>query len=315
MEEVLEYQNAKYGRIVRTPESRFASLPDFDYQPHYINFRGIRMHYLDVNNNNKKTQQTFFCLHGEPTWCYLYRKMIPVFVEKGFRVIAPDFIGFGKSDKIEDDKHYNFNLHRDSIMWLIEQLDLSNLMLVCQDWGGIIGLTIPMDMQPRFCGLLIMNTALGTGNQRNLTPGFLAWRAYVGRSPELNIAKLMKRSCPQLTEAECNAYAAPHPNIKYYGGVRSFPPLVPENRDSDGAQLSRRAGRWWKNEWSGKTFMAIGCKDIILTPETMMLLKNVIRSCPEPMMVSEAGHFVQEWGEEVARKAMEYFLEKPKSKY
>jgi pimeloyl-ACP methyl ester carboxylesterase len=290
---------AFYNLPMRTPEERFADLPGFPYAPHYLDWRGLRTHYVDEG----KGVRTFLCLHGEPTWAFLYRRMIPPFLAAGARVVAPDFIGFGRSDKPEDDDFYTFDLHRAYLLEVIERLQLANITLVVQDWGGLLGLTLPMEMPERFERLLVMNTALGTGDAP-LPEGFIAWRAYVAKNPELDCAKLMQRSCAHLTPAEAAAYEAPFPDAKAKAGVRRFPQLVPDRPDAPGAALSRQARDWWKTSWKGETFMAVGAKDPVLGPPVMQGLRAVIRNCPEPYVVAAGGHFLQEWGEEVAAKAL-----------
>lgn len=286
---------------LRTPDERFENLPGYAFRPHYLQHdNGLRMHYLD---EGKHGGRTFLCLHGQPTWSYLYRKMIPVFTAAGHRAVAPDLFGFGKSDKPRDDATYTFDFHRDSLITFIRALNLQNIVLVCQDWGGLLGLTIPMKMPERFSGLLIMNTALGTGD-RPLTQGFLDWRAWNNKNPDMAIAKLMQRSCPHLTAAEAAAYEAPYPDMAYKGGVRRFPNLVPDSPDAPGAATSRRARDFWQNDWAGQTFMAIGMTDPVLGPPVMRALQKTIRNCPEPLELAEAGHFVQEWGERIAKDAL-----------
>src|SRR5262249_53000034 len=154
--------------------------------------------------------RTLLCLHGEPTWSYLYRKMIPPFVAAGYRVVAPDFIGFGRSDKPEDEAFYTFEMHREFLLWFIQALDLKNMTLAVQDWGGLLGLPLPMEAPGRFEGLLVMNPALGTGDVP-LSKGFVEWRAYVAKTPSLDCGKLLGRACPQLSPAEAAAYEAPYP--------------------------------------------------------------------------------------------------------
>jgi pimeloyl-ACP methyl ester carboxylesterase len=295
-------------QVLRTPDECFADLPGFPFSPHYVKglegYKGLRMHYLD--EGPRDANQVFLCLHGEPTWSYLYRKMIPVFTASGHRVVTPDLFGFGRSDKPVADTAYTFHFHREALMALIERLDLRHIILVCQDWGGILGLTLPMDMPDRFTRFLVMNTGLGTGDVP-LTEGFLAWRDWANEHPDLDIGRLMARACPHLTAGECAAYEAPFPDASYKAGVRSFPNLVPDHPDAPGAQLSRRARDWLREEWSGETFMAIGMKDPVLGPPVMRNLRKTIRGCPEPFQVQNAGHFVQECGEEVAKKALESF--------
>lgn len=285
---------------MRTPDARFASLPGFPYAPRYLEWRGLRAHYLDEGNG---AARTFLCLHGEPTWSYLYRRMIPPFVAAGARVVAPDFIGFGRSDKPEDQGFYTFDMHRTFLLDFIERLDLSRITLVVQDWGGLLGLTLPMGMPRRFERLLVMNTALGTGDVP-LSEGFIAWRAYVNRTPDLPCGKLMQRTCPHLTDAEAAAYDAPFPDFASKAGARAFPNLVPDRPDAPGAAISRKARDWWTNSWQGESFMAVGATDPVLGPPVMNALRKLIRNCPEPYVHAKGGHFLQEWGEDIAREAL-----------
>jgi len=289
----------------RTPDERFARLPGWPYAPKYLQhagpFEGLRMHYVD--EGPAAAAITALCLHGQPTWSYLYRKMIPVFAASGMRVVAPDFFGFGRSDKPADG-WYSFERHRDAMLAFVERLDLRNVMLVCQDWGGLIGLTLPMAMPQRFTRLLVMNTGLGTGT---VTEGFRKWRDYSNSQPDLAVGKLMKRGCPMLSDAEAAAYDAPFPDQSYKAGVRAFPNLVPDRDSAPGAALSREAGKFWRERWNGESFMAIGMQDPVLGPPAMMALHKQIRGCPPPLEVAEGGHFVQEWGEPIARAALAHF--------
>jgi len=283
---------------MRTPDDRFANLPGFAWTPHYFEWRGLRAHYLDEGEG----ERTYLCLHGEPTWAYLYRRMLPRFVASGARVVAPDFLGFGRSDKPGDEAFYTFDMHRAFLLDFIDKLRLSRLTLVVQDWGGLLGLTLPMEMPERFERLLVMNTTLGTGDVP-LSEGFLAWRAYVAKTPELDCAKLMQRACPHLSAAEAAAYEAPFPDAASKAGVRRFPQLVPDGPDAPGAAISRKARDWWKNDWDGETFMAIGAKDPVLGPPVMHALRKLIRGCPEAYVHPQGGHFLQEWGEDIADRA------------
>ncbi len=290
--------------VLRTPDGRFDDLPGFPFAPHYFDgASGMRMHYLD---EGPRDAPVALCLHGQPTWCYLYRKIIPAFVAAGYRVVAPDFFGFGRSDKPEEEATYTFTYHRDSIVALIEALDLKRITLVCQDWGGLIGLTIPMDMPERFDRLLVMNTMLGTGDAP-LGEGFLQWRAFSNRSPDMDVAALMKRAAPTLSEAEAAAYAAPFPDARFKAGVRRFPNLVPNQLDSDGAALSRRAKEFWREAWCGKSFMAIGMSDPVLGGPVMHALRENIRGCPPPFEIADAGHFTQEAGAIIVARALAAF--------
>jgi len=294
--------------FLRTPDDRFENLPNFPYEPHYIDdlqgYDNLRMHYID--EGPKDSNEVFLCLHGQPTWAYLYRKMIPVFLNAGYRVVAPDYFGFGRSDKPIEEDVYTFDFHRNFLLEFIDRLDIQNITLVCQDWGGLIGLTLPMDIPGRFSRLLIMNTALGVGDIP-LSKGFLLWREWNSNHPDLEPGRLIARQCPHLSEDEKAAYNAPFPDIKYKAGVRTFPDLVPDKPDAPGAEISRRARDWLKNDWSGESFMAVGMQDPVLGPPVMRILRTYIKECPKPMRIKEAGHFVQEWGDQIAKKALEHF--------
>ena len=290
---------------LRTPDDRFADLPGYTFPPRYVDLDGLRMHYIDEGTLDGPV---FLCLHGQPSWSYLYRKMIPVFASAG-RVIAPDLFGFGRSDKPVKDDIYTFEFHRASLLNLIDRLDLNDITLVCHDWGGILGLTLPMDRPGRFNRLVVMNTARGTG-ERPLGQGFEDWRAFNRSQPDMDVNALMQRATPILSSAEAAAYSAPFPDARYKAGVRRFPELVPANPDAEGAEISRRAARWWKEEWTGPSFMAIGAQDPVLTPAMMETLRATIRGCPEAMVISDAGHFVQEWGEPIARAALAEFAKR-----
>ena len=302
------------SEVLRTPEQAFDNIPDFPFAPNYIEdlagYEGLRIHYLDEVGASGGSEEgnTFLCLHGEPSWSFLYRKMVPVFTAAGARVIAPDLIGFGKSDKPVDDALYTYSYHRRMIMAFIERLDLRSITLVCQDWGGILGLGIVPDMADRFDRLIVMNTAIPIGESPG--DGFDNWKAFVRSQPDLDVGSLFKRGMPYLTDAEAAAYAAPFPSEAYKAGVRRFPELVPVEPDMDGVEYGRRARKFFSEEWIGKSFMAVGMQDPVLGLPTMKELQTVIRGCPDPMEVPNGGHFVQERGEEIATAALEWFQQK-----
>ncbi|MEM6672031.1 MAG: haloalkane dehalogenase [Planctomycetota bacterium] len=295
---------------LRTPDERFESLPDYPFPPNYVDdlpgFEGLRVHYLDEGDPAAK--EVFLCLHGEPSWSYLYRKMIPVFTAAGARVVAPDLLGFGRSDKPVDDATYTFDLHRKSLMRLIERLDLQRVTLVCQDWGGVLGLTIPHDMPGRFERLLIMNTGIMTGQ---VNEAFLEWKAYIDSNPDVPVGEIMRRHAPGIRPDEVAAYEAPFPDAEFKAGVRRFPSLIATRPDFPGVETSMRALRFWSEEWTGETFMAIGMQDPMLGPEVMGHMRELIAGCPEPMELPDAGHFVQEQGEQIAHRALEHFGVEP----
>ena len=294
---------------VRTPEQRFAELPGFPYAPRYLDdlegYQGLRAAYID--EGPREAERTFLCLHGEPTWGFLYRKMAPVFLASGARVVIPDFFGFGRSDKPTDESVYSFAFHRNFLLAFSERLNLSGVTLVVQDWGGLLGLTLPLDsgFRGRLSRLLVMNTAIAAGEPPS--PGFLAWRAYAGANPDLAVGALIKRATPVLTDAEVAAYDAPFPDVTYKAGVRAFPKLVMTDPGMPGVDESRASIEFWSREWAGDSFMAVGAADPVLGVEVMQRLRSQIRGCPEPLVIADGGHFLQEWGDQVAPAALARF--------
>jgi pimeloyl-ACP methyl ester carboxylesterase len=248
------------------------------------------------------------CLHGNPTWSYLYRHMIPVFTAAGLRVVAPDLIGFGRSDKPADEAAHTWDLHRGMLLGLVERLDLRDILLVVQDWGGLFGLTLPLAAPERYTRALIMNTALCTGE---LGEGFRQWRSFSNSQPDLAVGRLLRRGKADLSESEAAAYDAPFPDASYKAALRAFPNLVPD-AERDGAdaapiQLGCAAARFWSERWDGVALVAIGMADPVLGAGVMRRLHASIRHAPPPIEIAEAGHFVQEWGAPIARAALEHF--------
>lgn len=292
---------------VRTAEERFADLPGYPWPPHYLSdlpsLAGLRLHYLDEGPQDAPL--TWLCLHGNPSWSYLYRKMIPVFLAAGHRVVAPDLIGFGRSDKPKKEGAHSFSWHRQVLLELVERLDLRNIILVVQDWGGLLGLTLPLAAPRRYQGLLVMNTLLATGDAP-LPPGFLAWREMCAKKPDFDVGRLLARGSPQLSEQECAAYNAPFPDRGHRAALRAFPPMVPETPQADGAEVSRQARAFWQHQWQGRSLMAVGMQDPVLGWPVMRELRCLIHNCPEPLRVEQGGHFVQEQGEVIAQAALRH---------
>jgi pimeloyl-ACP methyl ester carboxylesterase len=290
---------------VRTPDARFDGLAGYPWPAQYVSvlpsLRGLRLHYLDEGPRDARI--TWLCLHGNPAWSYLYRRMVPVFLAAGHRVVAPDMPGFGKSDKPIEVTQHTFSWHRQVLLEFVEHLDLRAVNLVVQDWGGLLGMTLPMAVPDRYRGLLVMNTYLATAEEP-LPAGFMQWRAMCRDKPDFSISRLVARGNPQMSEAECVAYDAPFPAPVYRAATRAFPEMVPENPDGDGAAASRDAARFWAQEWSGRAMMAVGAQDPVFTPLHMERLRLGIRGCPTPMLIADGGHFVQEHGEAIAVEAL-----------
>lgn len=290
---------------LRTPDARFAGLPDFPWAPRYRDdlkgYEGLRMARIDEGPAD--AAQVFLCLHGQPSWSFLYRHMIPVFLETGARVVVPDLFGFGRSDKPVDDAAYSFGFHRQSLVALIEALDLTDIALVVQDWGGLLGLTIPPDLPDRFDRLLVMNTVLGLGG--GSTDGFDAWRDFHRDCPDYDMAALFQTYVPGMSDRVAAAYAAPFPDARYRAGARRFPFLVMTEPHMEGVDVSRRAAAWWKSDWQGDSFMAVGARDVLIPPWLMQRMHDILGMTRPPLMLPDAGHFVQEThGAEVARAAL-----------
>ena len=294
---------------LRTPDQRFAGLPGWPWAPHYaqpLGADGPRMAYVDEGPRDAPV--TALCLHGNPAWGYLYRHMVPVFLQAGLRVVVPDLIGFGRSDKPVDEAWHGFDTHRQSLLSFVESLDLQNVMLVCQDWGGIFGLTLPMAAPQRYSRLLVMNTTLGTGT---VTEGFRQWRQYSSGVHDLPVGALLRRGKPDMSADEAAAYDAPYPDASHKAALRIFAKLVPDadtmGPDGAGIAVSRQAEAFWREQWAGDSFMAVGVKDPVLGLPTMQGLQQTIRGCPPPLQVTEGGHFVQEWGGPIAQAALAHF--------
>ena len=304
--------------FLRTPNACFDDVPDFPYRPNYLLNGNMRMAYIDELSPGAsiEAREVFLLLHGQPTWSFLYRKMIPIFLSQvgnskraSRHVVAPDLFGFGRSDKPKQEAAYTFDFHREALLYLVRTLDLRNVTLVVQDWGGILGLTLPLDLPGRVKRLIVMNTTLGTGAKP--TQGFVDWRSFCNREPDMQIGKLVGRGAKHLSPVELAAYDAPFVSADYKAGVRSFPNLVPVAADMPGVDVSRRALQMYGDEstvfGSNDVFVACGMRDPVLGPPVMRVLATMFRHGCMFMEVAEAGHFVQEWGAAVARKALEAF--------
>ena len=295
----------------RTPDDRFDNLPDWPFAPRYAEdlpgFEGLRMHYVD--DGPADSEVTMLCVHGTPSWSYVYRKMIPVFVEHGHRTVALDMYGFGRSDKPKEDSDYGYHFHRDSLKAFVEKLNLRNICLVAQDWGGILMMSLIMDMPERFSRMFLMNTSMPHGEEP--TPGFNTWRKENRSKYDNPVGTWIGSRTPHLNEREVYAYDAPFPDASYKGGVRRFPELIMRPEDGEfsdaakeGLATSLTARKWLSEHWGGRCFMAMGMKDPVITPERMRQLHGIIKGAYEPHEVENAGHYVQEWSEDFIETGM-----------
>jgi len=286
--------------VYRTRPERFEQLPDFPFTPRFLDQDGLRMHYLDEGAGDP-----VLCLHGEPTWSYLYRKMIPGLVAVA-RVVAPDYFGFGRSDKPTDVGWYTFDRHCASIVRLVEELDLRRLTLVVQDWGGPIGLRLAVEQPQRIARLVILNTGVGGGRPPSET--WLRFRDVVrAAGGEFQPGRLIRTSAVRgLEDDVVEAYDAPFPTPESKAGTLAFPELVPtepEHPNTEPLLAIREALRSWEKP----ALVLFGDSDPIFGPEAAEAISRLIPGALPAEMVPHAGHFVQEdAGEEVAARIVEF---------
>lgn len=289
---------------LRTPEERFAALPGFPFEPRYLEVDGLRIHYVD---EGPREAPVVLMLHGEPTWSYLYRKMIPVFAGAGFRAVAPDLVGFGRSDKPARKSDYSYQRHVDWMASWLEALDLRRITLVGQDWGSLIGLRLATEHDSRFDRIVMANGALPTGDEH--LPGvFRVWRAFSQYSPWFPIGRIVQAGCRQPVSVETRAaYEAPFPARRYKAGARAFPALVPST-PADPASAANRAA-WERLERWEKPFLCLyATGDPIMRGMYGVFRKRVPGAAGQPHeMLRGAGHFIQEdRGEDLAGRIVNW---------
>ena len=278
-------------RVLHTPDDRFADLPDYPFAPHYVEVEpGLRMHYVD---EGPKTGRVVLLLHGEPTWSYIYRKMIPIFVAAGFRAIAPDMIGFGKSDKPTEPEDYTYAKHVAWMKTFVETLGLTGITMFGQDWGSLIGLRLAAENEERFAAIAIGNGALPTARGK-IQLAFRVWRAFARYSPVFPIGRIIAAGCVTKPSREVRrAYNAPFPSRAYAVGPRMCPLLVPTDENDPAVPANRAAwdalGRW------KKPFLCLfGKNDPIIGHGDRALISHIPGAFGQPHERFWGGHFVQE---------------------
>ena len=278
-------------RVLRTPESRFEGLADYPFAPRYATLRtGLRMHYLD---EGPPDGEVVLLLHGEPTWSYLYRKMLPPLAAAGYRVLAPDLIGFGKSDKPARQGDYSYQGHMDWLAEWLALMDIRGITLFCQDWGSLLGLRLAAENEGRFARIVVGNGFLPTA-RHGVSRGFRLWRAFARFSPLFPIGRIVNSGCvTALQAAAIAAYDAPFPSHAYKAGARAFPRLVP-TAQTDPAVPANRAAWEVLGRWQKPFLCLFGKNDPVLGRADAALIAHVPGARGQPHERFWGGHFVQE---------------------
>jgi haloalkane dehalogenase len=296
-------------KTLRTPDERFENLPGYPYEPKYTEVPDgdggtLRIHFVDEGPSDA---DPVLLLHGEPSWSYLYRKMIPIIVDAGYRAVAPDLAGFGRSDKPSDRNDYSYQRHVDWMQAWLNELDISSITLVCQDWGGLIGLRLVADKPDRFAGIVAANTGLPTGDHP-VTEAFLKWRKFSQEVPEFDVGLILQGATQtELSDDILTAYRAPFPDESYKEGARIFPSLVPISPDDPAAPANRKA--WEALSTFEKPFLtAFSDKDPVTAGADRILQKLIPGAKGQPhTTIKGGGHFLQEdCGEEFARVVVDF---------
>jgi haloalkane dehalogenase len=291
--------------VLRTPDERFDELQNFPFEPHYLEVSDddlgtLRIHFVDEGPRNAPV---VLCLHGEPSWSFLYRKMIPVFTAAGFRVVAPDLVGFGRSDKPASRNDYSYKKH---VQWMKDWLDaagLTDITLLGQDWGGLIGLRLVAENPGLFSRFSLSNTGLPTGDQA-MSEAFDRWRQFSQQDPEFDTGNIVNQfGRGSLSEAEIAAYRAPFPSNEYKEGARQFPLLVPASPDDPAVEDNRRA---WQSlmQWDKPALMCFSDSDPITAGADRPFFKLVPGTRNQPHITLRGSHFIQEEDGETWAKAV-----------
>ncbi|TMF09123.1 MAG: alpha/beta fold hydrolase, partial [Chloroflexi bacterium] len=290
--------------VLRTPDARFANLPGWPFEPHYVQVPdseggSLRMHYED---EGPPSAAPVLMLHGEPSWAYLYRKMLPIIAGAGHRAVAPDLVGFGRSDKPARRADYTYQRHVDWMHGFVDALDLTDITLVCQDWGGLIGLRVAAEQPDCFARIVAANTFLPTGDR---PPGeaFMRWQKFSQETPNFNVGRIVNGGClTDLPEDVIAAYDAPFPDETYKEGARQFPLLVPTSPEDPASPANRRA---WEvlRQWTKPFLTAFSDSDPVTRGADRLLQSQIPGAKDQPhTTIVGGGHFLQEdKGEELAR--------------
>lgn len=296
-------------KLLRTPDERFKNLLDFPFDPHYLEIDGIRIHYLD---EGPKDAEVILLMHGEPSWSYLYRHMIPILVKAGYRSVAPDLVGFGKSDKPTEQEDHTYRKHVEWITKLVINLDLQKITLFCQDWGSLIGLRVAIEIQERFSRIVLSNGGLPTGAER-MREAFSRWRELSRTMPVFDLNFVMQGgTTTKLSREILKGYNAPFPDETYKAGPRIMPSLVPISTDDPEHEANKNAIEQYK-KWKKPFLTAFSDSDAI-TKGGYRLWQEIVPGAQEQnhTTIEGGGHFVQEdRGLECAKVIIEFIKNNP----
>lgn len=278
-------------KLLRTPDERFENLPDFLFEPHYIEVDGIRIHYVD---EGPKDAEIILLMHGEPSWAFLYRHMIPLLVKTGYRTIAPDLVGFGRSDKPTEKSDHTYHKHVEWMTKCVKLFDLQRITLFCQDWGSLIGLRVAIENPDHFDRIVLSNGGLPTGEQ-NMTDAFMRWRDFSRNSPAFDIKFIVQGATTTgLSNDILNGYDAPFPDDTYKAGARIMPSLVPISPDDPESEANKKAIEKFR-QWKKPFLTAFSDSDPVTRGGDTFWQENVPGAQGQNhTIIKNAGHFVQE---------------------
>ena len=296
--------------FTKTSEDCFKNIENFPYKVNYMNenlglsveYDGFKIAYIDENNNGNSGVLLF--IHGHPTWSYLWRHLIPFALKNDYRVICIDLPGFGRSDKPLKKDFFNFIIYRNIILNFIKNLNLKNITMFLHEWGGTLGLTLPMEEKKLYNGIVLFNSYLGT-SIINITEGYKNWINTNIATEELNIRALMARTNRILNLSECNAYEAPYSEKGDKLALRMLPSIFPINSDADGYDICNNAFKWWEENSLNQVYVIGGARDPLVTIDKMKAVSKIISTDDQTHVINNAGHFVPEWGMEFGEELFE----------
>ncbi len=297
-------------KLLRTPDERFENLIDFPFKPNYKEVDGIRIHYVD--EGPKDAAEVILLMHGEPSWAFLYRHMIPILVQAGYRTVTPDLVGFGRSEKPTEQSDHTYHKHVQWISQLVNMLDLNNITLFCQDWGSLIGLRVAIENQERFKRIVLSNGGLPTGEQQ-MSEAFVNWRKFSRESPVFKIKRIIQgATTTKLSKEVREGYEAPFPDDSFKAGARILPSLVPISPDDPEHDANKKAIELYK-QWKKPFLTAFSDTDPVTRGGDKFWQKIVPGAQGQNhVTIKNAAHFVQEdKGPELANLIVEFIKNNP----